>query len=136
MKTTLMNKVFGILALGTLALTATGAQADWGRDGMGYGHNGHATTQSRAFSQQVNTRQAQQRQRIEHGVHAGRLTRAETRELMHEQHRIQAMKRHFRADGVIDAREYRRLDHALDTASRHIMAEKHDRQAYPVHRFN
>ena len=134
MKTTLMNQVFGILALGTLALTATGAQADWGRDGMGYGHN--ATSQSRAFSQQINARQAQQQQRIQNGVHAGRLTRAETRELMHEQHRIQAMERHSRADGVINTREYQRLDRALDAASRHIMAEKHDRQAYPAHRFN
>lgn len=39
------------------------------------------------------------------------------------------MEQRFRADGVIDAREYQRLDHALDMACRNIKAEKHDYQA-------
>jgi uncharacterized membrane protein YebE (DUF533 family) len=59
---------------------------------------------------------------------------------MREQHDIRAMERRFRADGVIDAREFKRLDHALDVASRNIRAEKHDRQARnayrPYSRFN
>jgi hypothetical protein len=47
---------------------------------------------------------------------------------MQEQHEIRAMEHHFAADGLIDAREFQRLDRALDIASRNIKLEKHDRQ--------
>ena len=124
MKSTLMKQALGLLAASSLALAATGAQADWG-----HGERGHAYQQSRMFSQQVNARQARQMERIQAGMRTGALTRGEFRELMHEQHAIRAMERHFRADGIIDAREFRRLDRALDVASRNIRAEKHDRQA-------
>lgn len=138
MKNTLKKKMRVMLALSTLGLVATGAQADWGRDG--YGNNHHAYRQSQAFSQQVNARQDRQMERIRAGIHEGRLTRAESRELMYEQREIRAMERHFRADGLIDTREFRRLGHALDLAGRNIMAEKHDRQAHNAYgrpsRFN
>ncbi|OJW42236.1 MAG: hypothetical protein BGO60_13790 [Thiobacillus sp. 65-1059] len=134
MKNTLMKTALGILALG---LTATGAQAGWthGRDG-----NRHADQQTRAYSQQIDTRQQRQMERIESGLHGGLLSRAEFRELTHEQHAIRAMERRFRADGVIDAREFRRLSHALDLASHNIKTAKHDRQVRYAHghpsRFN
>ena len=148
MKSNLMKKTLGILALSTLGLMATAAQANWERGDQGYGHGygydyGHAQKiayqQSQAFSQHINVRQDRQKQRIRAGMHQGKLTRAEFRELMQEQHQIRAMERRFRADGLIDAREFKRLDRALDIADHNIRAEKHDRQArqaYGHPRFN
>jgi uncharacterized membrane protein YebE (DUF533 family) len=131
MKSTLMKNTLGLLALG---LIATGAQASWDRGGPG--HNSRAYQQSKVYSQQIDARQDRQMMRIKSGLRDGRLTRAEYRKLMHEQHDVRAMEHHFRADGVIDAREFKRLDHALDVASRNIQAEKHDRQARNAHRPN
>ncbi len=127
MKSNSMKKAFGVLTLSILGLTATGARAAWDRGG--YGHP-PTYQQPRAYSQQINARQDRQMQRIRVGQRAGHLTRFEFRELMQEQHKIRAMEQHFREDGVIDAREFRRLDHALDRADHNIRAEKHDRQAY------
>lgn len=122
-----MFRYFRFVTLGTLGLAATGVQAAWDRGGHGYPPT---YQQTRAYSQQINARQDRQLQRIRTGQHAGHLTRFEFRELMQEQHRIRVMEQHFRADGVIDAREFRRLDHALDRADRNIRAGKHGRQAY------
>lgn len=128
MKTTLMKKALGMLALGALGLAAGGAQADWGP--RGYHDPGHAYhSQSRMHGQQVNARQERQMERIQAGMRSGALTRGEFRELMHEQREIRAMEQHFRADGFIDAREFRRLERALDIASHNIRDEKHARQA-------
>lgn len=134
MKNSLIKTALGMLMLGSLGLAATGAQADWDRDGRGYRQGEHAYRQSQAYSRQIDVRQARQMERIRAGRHDGSLTRHEFRNLMHEQRGIRAMERHFRADGVIDAREFRRLDHALDRASHDIRAERHDRQArYAYH---
>jgi CRISPR/Cas system-associated endoribonuclease Cas2 len=124
MKSTLMKKTLGLLALG---LIATGAQASWERHE--YAYDRHAYQQSQRFSQQIDARQARQMERIMAGMHEGRLTRAEFRRLKQEQREIRAMEHHFLADGVIDSREFQRLERALDTASDNIRAEKHDRQA-------
>lgn len=124
MKGTLMNKTLGMLLLGGLGLAAGGAQANWEHDD--YGHD--AYRQSRMFGQQIDARQERQMARIRTGMHEGRLTRFELRELMHEQHEIRAMERHFRADGILDAHEFRRLERALDTASRNIRTDRHDRR--------
>jgi uncharacterized membrane protein YebE (DUF533 family) len=129
MKSTLLKNTLGLLALG---LIATGAQASWDRGGPS--HNGRAYQQSQVHSQQGDARQDKQMMRIKSGRRDGRLTRAEYRTLMREQNDIRAMERRFRADGVINAREFKRLDHALDVASRNIQAEKHDRQARNVYR--
>jgi hypothetical protein len=132
MKTTLLKNTLGLIALG---LIATGAQASWDRGGPGHiGHIGRVHQQSQVYSQQVDARQDKQMMRIKAGLREGRLTRAEHRTLMREQNDIRAMEQRFRADGVIDAREFKRLDHALDVASRNIQAEKHDRQAGNVYR--
>lgn len=127
MKSTL-KKTLGVLAISALGLVATGAQADWDR-GHGYQHDGHTFRQSQMFGERINARQDQQMERIQAGMHSGNLTRFEFRDLMREQQEIRAMERHFRADGVIDAHEFQRLDRALDIASRNIKLEKHDRQA-------
>jgi len=140
MKSKLMKKTLGVLTLSALGLMATGAQAGWDRDGYGQGHRGHAVQQSQKFSQQINARQDQQMERIQAGKREGDLRRAEFRNLMQEQREISVMERSFRADGIIDAREFKRLDHALDVASRNIKAERRDdqqaRDAYDHRRFN
>ncbi|MBW8328926.1 MAG: hypothetical protein K0M48_07195 [Thiobacillus sp.] len=123
MKSTLMKTALGMLALGLLA---TGAQAGWEQDG--YDHR-QANLQSRAYGQQINARQDRQMERIQSGMRSGQITRREFRELMQEQRTIHAMEQHFRADGRIDAREFRRLDRALDVAGRAIRIEKNDYQA-------
>ena len=123
MKNTLMKSTLGMLALG---LMATGAQADW--EHAGYGPK-QAYLQSRAYSEQIDMRQDRQRERVQAGLRSGQITRAEFRELMREQHGIRAMERHFRADGIIDAREFQRLDHALSIAGRTIRADRQDDQA-------
>lgn len=123
MKSTLINTTLGMLALG---LMASGAQADWDRGGHAYKP---AFQQSQAYGQQIDARQDRQAARILAAKRAGRLSRYEFRELMHEQHRIRAMEQHFRADGFINAREFMRIERALDLASRTIKAETHDRQA-------
>jgi len=73
-------------------------------------------------------------------MRTGQLTRYEFRELMREQHDIRAMEQHFRSDGRISAREFQRLDRALDVANGNIKVERHDRQARQAygygHRFN
>ena len=124
MKSTLMNKTLGLLALG---LIATGAQAGWDRDDRG--SSGRVYQQSHLFSQKIDARQDRQMTRITAGMHEGRLTRAEFHRLKQEQREIHAMERHFRSDGVINAPEFRHLERALDIASRNIRAEIHDRQA-------
>lgn len=128
MKSTLIKRTLGLLALG---LVATGAQAGWDHRDRVYDR--HAAQQSRVHSQEINARQDRQIERIEAGRRHGMLTRAEYRRLMQEQHEIRAMERHFRADGLIDGREFRRLERALDVASRNIRVQKHDHQARNTH---
>ena len=132
MKSNLTKKTFGALALASLGLMAASAQAGWDRPG--YGNPGFQ--QSEAFSQQVNTRQDRQMERIQQGMRTGELTRAEFLDLMDQQYQIRVMERHFQADGVLDAREFQRIDHALDLAGRNIRVEKHDRQARQTYDHN
>lgn len=156
MKNQLMKKTLAVLVLGSLGLVATGAQADGNREGYGHHqmqdrndrhaavdhrvHQRRALQQSAVFNQQINARQDRQLDRIRAGMRSGALTRGEFRTLMHEQHKISHMERHFKADGLIDAREFHRLDRALNIASHNIKDEKHDRQARNSHghhsRFN
>lgn len=128
MKITLTKTSLAMLTLSTF-LAATSAQADWNRGGHGYRPGEHAYRQSQMYDEQINARQQRQMDRIRAGLHDGSLTRREFRDLMREQRTIQAMEHHFRADGVIDAREYRHLDRALDTTSYAIRTERHDREA-------
>lgn len=120
------------MALGLMSLAAGGAHADWGYDrGDRYGPG---FQQSQDFSQTINARQDRQMGRIQAGFRNGALTRFEYRELMRQQAHIRDMERHFRSDdGKIDAREFQRLDHALDRASRNIRDEKMDHQARNGH---
>jgi len=124
-----LNKTFiALLTFGALGLAASSAQAGWNHHGYGPGHAFQAYKQSQLFGQEINARQNRQMERIHAGMRQGELTRFEFRRLMQEQHEIRAMEHHFAADGLIDAREFQRLDRALDIASRNIKEEKHDRQ--------
>ena len=158
MKTQLMNKTLFVLALGSLMITTGAHANDTpyryeydnrnaavvqlemaperdhnvSREPM-FEHDyddrwDHAYQQSQQFSQQVNARQNRQMNRIQAGKRSGRLTRYEYRELMHEQRHIRSMEQNFLADGIIDRREFQRLDRALDRASSSL-SEKHDQQA-------
>jgi hypothetical protein len=131
-----LNKTFiALLTFGALGLAASSAQAGWDHHRYGPAHGFQAYKQSQLFEQQINARQSRQMERIQAGMRHGELTRFEFRKLMQEQHEIRAMEHHFAADGLIDAREFQRLDRALDIASRNIKLEKHDRQdRYAGHR--
>lgn len=136
MKSILTKSGLGMLALG---LAGAGAQASWDRGG--YGHQeAYLQQQFRAHSQQIDARQDRQVARIRAAMQAGHLTHFEFRTLMDEQRQIRAVEQHFRADGRIDAREFQRLDRALDRASFNIRTETQDRQARATHdrhsRFN
>jgi len=128
MKSKLNKTLIALLTFGALGLAASGAQAGWNHHGYGPGHAFQAYKQSQLFGQEINARQNRQMERIHAGMRQGELTRFEFRRLMQEQHEIRAMEHHFAADGLIDAREFQRLDRALDIASRNIKEEKHDRQ--------
>jgi len=123
MKISLMQTTLGMMVLG---LMASAAHANWDRDS----HFRHYTAQqSRAYVQQIDTRQHQLIERIQRAQRQQLLSRAEFRALMHNQHQISTMKRNFLADGIIDAREFRRLDHALELASHTLRASVHAHQA-------
>jgi len=95
-----------------------------------------AYQQSQKFSQQINARQHRQMDRIQADRRSGSLTRFEFRELMYEQRQIRSMEQHFLADGIIDPREFQRLDRALDNASRSIRSEKYGQQTRNHHSYN
>jgi hypothetical protein len=123
MKSTLIKAGLGMLALG---LVTAHAQAGWEHDGQNLKH---AYLQSQTYARHVDARQKQQMKRIQHGRQSGFLTRVEFRELMQAQRKIQTMEQRFRADGLIDTREFRHLDRALDRASHTIKVKSHGHQA-------
>lgn len=96
----------------------------------------HAYQQSQKFSQQVNARQDRQMDRIHAGKRSGSLTRYGFRELMQEQRHIRSMEQNFLEDGILDSREFQRLDLAQDRASSNIRSEKYDQQARNHHGYN
>ncbi len=83
----------------------------------------HAYQQSQKFSRQINARQNRQMDRIQARKRSGSLTRNALRELMHEQRHIRAMEQNFLADGIIDRREFQRLDRALNRARSNIRSD-------------
>lgn len=79
----------------------------------------------------IDTTQAQQRHRIEHGRYTGQLTRHEYRRLMAEQRDIADMERAAKADGFVSRREFFAIRAAQHEAARHIYAQMHDGQVNP-----
>jgi uncharacterized membrane protein YebE (DUF533 family) len=105
-----MNRVIATAALVTLTtLTATSSAFAWG-----------------SSTREIDSRQANQEQRIRQGLRDGSLTRYEAERLIAEQRRIQAMESAATRDGRITAAERAAIGRAQDQASRHIYQERHD----------
>lgn len=76
----------------------------------------------------INRVQKEQRQRIQQGVRNGSLTKAEAKQLRGEQMKIGHYKQMAKADGRMNGRERMFIRDQQARASRHIYAQKHDRQ--------
>ncbi len=87
---------------------------------------------AQANTPRVDQREANQQQRIDQGVASGSLTQREANRLERGQQHVENMETRAKADGVVTRRERLRLHQAQEVQSRHIYAEKHDRQ----HDFN
>lgn len=74
------------------------------------------------------TRQANQRERIEDGVQSGELTRGEAHRLAAGQVHLNRVERRAKADGVVTPRERARLQREANQQSRRIHRQKHDGQ--------
>ena len=147
MKQSVINTTLGLIALATMSLAASHAQANHDtsqRYDRPYGHNWEEREHYRPrHSQQdnhriaeINARQARQQDRIRQGMQEGELTRREFRALMSEQHYIRSMERDFMADGFLSPFEFRKLDQALDVSARNIRMEKRDHDARNSHHDN
>jgi hypothetical protein len=85
-----------------------------------------------AMAGKLEQRQVWQQKRIWQGAKSGQLTRHETRNLWHEQKKIQRLKESFWRDGRLNRRERNRLVFWLDKADRHIFKLKHNSRRRPV----
>jgi hypothetical protein len=74
----------------------------------------------------VDRREANQLNRIDHGIRSGELNARETSRLLAGQAHVYRMESRAKADGVMTARERDRLRHAQNVQSRRIYREKHD----------
>ena len=79
----------------------------------------------------VNARQHNQHARVVQGVRSGELTRRETRRLAEGQRDIRQLERAYRSDGQFTRAERRDLHHEQNQASRAIHRQKHDAQSRP-----
>lgn len=107
-----MKLIPGLLAITTL-LVAGGALAQTPSDHM---------------EQRIDTRQARQEQRIDHGVESGKLTQREATRLEHQQAHIDHAENRALADGLLNRKEALRMEKMQDRAKRSIRHQKHDRQ--------
>jgi len=78
----------------------------------------------------VNVRQANQERRIDAGHRSGKLTRAEEARLDSEQRSIKRLEAQLKArhGGRLTAADKRLIHARQETANRHILAQKQDRQ--------
>ncbi|MCA0177512.1 MAG: hypothetical protein LCH73_14705 [Proteobacteria bacterium] len=76
-------------------------------------------------------RQAQQQQRIDNGMQSGQINTQEAQRLQTEQQAIQKAQQKANADGVVTAKEQKRLNRMQDGASKDIHQQRHDQQAMP-----
>ena len=75
----------------------------------------------------VEAREKRQRHRIAAGVEDGSLTRGEAHRLGHQQVRIEAKERRFRAnDGKLGPKERVNLNRSLNRSSRNIHRARHN----------
>jgi hypothetical protein len=81
-----------------------------------------------AGTPRVDTREQNQRERIENGVESGELTRAETRRLAAGQLHVHRVEARAKADGEVTSRERAHLRHEQNQQSRRIHRQKNDAQ--------
>ncbi|MCB1758850.1 MAG: hypothetical protein KDI68_03600 [Gammaproteobacteria bacterium] len=79
----------------------------------------------------IEDRLERQQQRIEQGVASGELTRKETKQLNQEQRRLHRKLNKFSRDGILSAKERRKMMARLDRASEHIYSLKHNVSSRP-----
>lgn len=140
MKSKLIAKTLGVLALATMGLTAPAHANDWQDDNdrdYGYseqqGSRGDFMQQLREgfrFSQIVNDRQDQQLDRIMADVETNRVGKAKFISLMQEQKNIRAMERGYMNDRFMNEAEFQRLSRALDVAQRNIQLASRNHPQY------
>lgn len=134
-----MNTKTIVQALGLAALlgASAGAFAYGGADHRAFDNGAFerhpAFRESLRLMQEVDERQDRQMDRILSGLYEKRITLPEFRRLMDRQRDIQRMQRQFLADGLLSRSEYRKLDAALNAASRGIHREAHDARGRPAH---
>jgi hypothetical protein len=86
---------------------------------------------SESFGQRrsIDSRQTRQQGRIYQGVNSGRLTRAEAYRIQRQQYNIyRTESRYRRSGGRFTYAERRNIQRRLNTSSRSIYRQKHDRQ--------
>ena len=76
----------------------------------------------------VNLEQSRQRDRLVQGLRSGELTKHEAERLQREQAQIRHFEQRALADRYLSPREFAKLQEELREASRHIYAQKSDRQ--------
>ena len=76
----------------------------------------------------IDKREQNQRERIQQGVKSGKLTRPEARRLRVDEAKVGVAEARARRDGVVTRGEALRVNHRLNTTSRDIFRQKHDRQ--------
>jgi hypothetical protein len=76
----------------------------------------------------IDKRQAIQQKRIDQGVKSGALTGREAARLEKREAKIEADKQAAKADGKVTPAERKKLNRELDSASRAIDHQKHDKQ--------
>jgi hypothetical protein len=85
-----------------------------------------------AMAGKLEQRQIWQQKRIWQGIKNGQLTRYEARHLLHEQRKIQRLKKSAWRDGRLNRRERIQLVFWLDKADRHIFQLKHNSRRRPM----
>lgn len=139
MKSKLIAKTLGLIALASIALTSPITHAnDWRDDDNrdnGYSQSdddrgGYPMERLREgfrFASIVNDRQDRQLDRIMAGVINNRLSKGMFIRLMAEQKNIRAQERSFMNDRFMTEAEFRRLNRSLDVADNNIrVAQKSD----------
>lgn len=87
-----------------------------------------AFAQATPATPRIDQRQAEQQRRIDQGVNSGALTGRETARLEKGQAKIERMEARVKADGVVTAKEERKITREQDKQSKRIAHEKHDAQ--------
>lgn len=126
-----------IQSLGLAAMMAVSAGAfAHGSDDYRTGPNPQSFNSHPAFQEslrmmkEINDRQDKQLDRILNGLYEKRINPHEFRRLMDEQNGIRKMEHAFLADGLLTFFEFKKIDTALDIASRNIFKENHDSYAH------